>query len=156
RSSAQPPASPSRRQIGVWHPVMYSDITKQFNFGAAVKAATLRSSSTASNHHHSHIPAPHRPAATFPYISQNGLGSNSVARPRKLDYDDEKTQDVVRGMAGLGMTIPEIASVFGVSHDTIETRFGDQIKLGWADMKMSIKRAQFTLGVNKLDRTMLI
>jgi len=70
----------------------------------------------------------------------------------KLDIDP----DQVTKLASIGGTDGEIASFFGCSEGTVRGRFKDALKKGRDLMKISIKRKQFDVGVNKGNTVMLI
>lgn len=58
-----------------------------------------------------------------------------MGRPlKKIDPDQ------VRRLAMINCTMIEIAAVVGCSVDTLENRFSDVIKEGWAQGKSSLKR----------------
>jgi hypothetical protein len=60
-----------------------------------------------------------------------------MARPKKpID------RKLVGGLAGVGCTNEEIATLLGCSHDTIERRFAGSLRKGRAKLKMSLRRQQ--------------
>lgn len=61
-----------------------------------------------------------------------------MARPLK-EIDGEQ----VFKLARLGCTQEEIGEYFGVSHQTIGRRFGQEYELGRGSSKISLRRAQF-------------
>lgn len=61
----------------------------------------------------------------------------------------------VAEMAGLGFTTDDIGRRFGVSRDTIERRFMDELRAGRLNMQISIKRKQVEKALAG-DNTMLI
>lgn len=63
-----------------------------------------------------------------------------MARPRK-DVDIK----MLEGLAKIGCTDEEMATLLGVSSDTLVRRFADHIKRGRAEMKMSLRRLQIKL-----------
>jgi AraC-like DNA-binding protein len=73
-----------------------------------------------------------------------------MARPR-LNIDPE----LIRKLAKIGCTTPEIASICGCSEDTIERRFAGILKKGRASFCQSLRRQQARLAA-KGNATMLV
>lgn len=73
-----------------------------------------------------------------------------MARP-KLNIDPE----LVRRLAKIGCTTPEIASICGCSERTIETRFCGILKTGRAEFCQSLRRWQ-AKAAQKGNATMLV
>ena len=63
-----------------------------------------------------------------------------MARPRK-----EVDIKMLEGLAKIGCTDEEMATLLGVSSDTLVRRFAEYIKKGRAEMKMSLRRLQIRL-----------
>ena len=73
--------------------------------------------------------------------------------------------ELIKTLAGFGLTLAEIAAACGCSDDTLHRRARAQIDRGWADMRASLKRKQYEvamagnvtmliwLGKNYLDQT---
>lgn len=74
-----------------------------------------------------------------------------MARPRK-DIDPVQ----VEKMAAIGCSYAEIAAVMGCDPSTLTRRFAQAIKDGHERRNASVRRAQYEVGVNKKNCTMLI
>lgn len=81
----------------------------------------------------------------------SGTGSGKRG-PKPLAVNGED----VEKLAGRGLNQEEIGTILGCSADTLQRRFSREMQRGWQRMRASVKRAQFDLGVNKLNPTMLI
>ncbi len=66
-----------------------------------------------------------------------------MARP--LKQIDEK---LLAGLARIGCTVEEMASILDCSKDTLERRFAALIEKGRSEMKMSLRRQQIRLMEN--------
>jgi hypothetical protein len=62
----------------------------------------------------------------------------------------------VEAAASIGLTLEEIGQLLDCSADTLHRKYKKQVERGWSTMKSSIKRAQYDVGVNKKNPTMLI
>jgi hypothetical protein len=71
---------------------------------------------------------------------------------KKLPIDPEQ----VVALAKLGATVKEIADFFHCSDATINNRFQGELVEGRAAMRISIRRAQLHLAVEKHNATMLV
>jgi hypothetical protein len=74
-----------------------------------------------------------------------------MGRPKK-DIDPE----LVRRMASIQCTTPEIAAALGVSEDTIERRFAGILKVGREHGKTSLRRHMWKAATEKGNITMMI
>jgi len=82
-----------------------------------------------------------------------------TGRPRK-----EVDWDKVEKMCAIACTGEEIAQILSISYDTLMRRVKEKFGISFADYynqksamgKMSLRRKQFDLAVNKGDRVMLI
>jgi hypothetical protein len=63
---------------------------------------------------------------------------------------------LIEKLASIGCNQKEIATMVGCSEDTLQRRFSEEMKRGWDKMKVSIKRAQYQVGVENKNVTMLI
>lgn len=63
-----------------------------------------------------------------------------MARPKKI-VDVE----LIKNLASIMCTVEEIASMVGVSVDTLERRFADVIKQGKSNGKASLRRLQWKI-----------
>jgi hypothetical protein len=63
-----------------------------------------------------------------------------MGRPR-IQIDE----NLLAGLARIGCTDEEMASILGVSPDTLTRRFAEIIKKGRSEMKMSLRRLQIRL-----------
>jgi hypothetical protein len=63
-----------------------------------------------------------------------------MGRPR-LQVDEKLLED----LASIGCTTPEMATILGVSEDTLERRFAGIIEKGRADLDMSLRRQQVSV-----------
>lgn len=60
-----------------------------------------------------------------------------MGRPR-IQIDEKQLEE----LAGIGCTTPEMATIMGVSEDTLERRFAGVIEKGRANRNMSLRRQQ--------------
>lgn len=79
------------------------------------------------------------------------MANRPVGRPRI-----ELNPDQIKALASIGLSLDEIARVFGCSHDTLERNYHEELEAGWAEMDLSLKRAQYVLAVERKHPGMLI
>ena len=83
-----------------------------------------------------------------------------MANAQKLHNEGRKKLQLdpvaVEELAALGLTQKEMAGVLRCSVDTLDRNYREPMEAGWGRMKHSLKRAQFELGVNEKNSTMLI
>ena len=91
-----------------------------------------------------------KPGNRRPKGNPSGKGLPS----RKKDPDP--IENIIEGMARIACSQETIATIVGLTVDTLKNRFSDAIERGRANMALTLLQKQFKVGVDKENVTMLI
>lgn len=84
------------------------------------------------------------------------VGGRRAGSGRKKHVPTQIQRDQVKTLSGYGITLPQIASLIGVSVDTISARYTDELMLGRATADSQVVQSLFARATKDKDTTAMI
>src|ERR1039458_2074012 len=91
--------------------------------------------------------------ARKPKLEKKNGGGKGIPDRKK---DPSQIETIIEGMARIACSQETIATIVGLSVDTLKNRFSDVLDRGRAQMALTLLQKQFRVGVDKENVQMLI